>query len=243
MHALEMLALEMAERSGRGYGEPRVKRILLSWSSGKDSVWALHLLRQNPECRVEALVTTFNSAADRVAMHAVRRALVEEQARAVGLPLWQVELPWPCSNVQYEEIMRGVCQRAVAEGITDIAFGDLYLEDIRAYRERQLEGSGLKPLFPVWKIPTRLLAAHMITAGIRAKITCVDSSKLDRSYAGREYGHEFVDSLPATADPCGENGEFHTFVYEAPVFAHPIAVETGEIVERDGFIFADVLPA
>jgi diphthamide synthase (EF-2-diphthine--ammonia ligase) len=148
-----------------------MKRILLSWSSGKDSAWALHLLRQNPEWRVEALVTTFNSAADRVAMHAVRRVLVEEQACAVGLPLWQVELPWPCSNAQYEEIMRGVCQRAVAEGITDIAFGDLYLEDIRAYRERQLEGTGLRPLFPLWMIPTRQLAADMITAGIRAKVT------------------------------------------------------------------------
>jgi uncharacterized protein (TIGR00290 family) len=220
-----------------------MKRILLSWSSGKDSAWALHLLRQNPECRVEALVTTFNTTADRVAMHAVRRALVEEQARAAGLPLWQVELPWPCSNAQYEEIMRGVCRRAVAGGITDIAFGDLYLEDIRAYRERQLEDTGLTPLFPVWKIPTRQLAADMITAGIRAKITCVDGSKLDRSFAGREYNQEFMESLPPTADPCGENGEFHTFVYEAPVFTRPLAVETGEIVERDGFIFADVVPA
>jgi uncharacterized protein (TIGR00290 family) len=220
-----------------------MKRILLSWSSGKDSAWALHLLRQNPEWRVEALVTTFNSAADRVAMHAVRRALVEEQARSAELPLWQVELPWPCSNAQYEEIMRGTCRRAVAEGITDIAFGDLYLEDIRAYRERQLEGSGLKPLFPVWKIPTRQLAADMVASGIRAKITCVDASQLDLSFAGREFDQEFIGSLPPTADPCGENGEFHTFVYEAPAFTHPIAVKTGEIVERDGFIFADVLPA
>ena len=220
-----------------------MKRILLSWSSGKDSAWALHVLRQNPEFRVEALVTTFNAVADRVAMHAVRRALVEEQARAVGLPLWQVELPWPCSNAQYEEIMRGVCRRAVTEGITDIAFGDLYLEDIRAYRERQLEDTGLSPLFPVWKIPTRQLASDMIAGGIRAKITCIDASKLDRSFAGREFSREFVESLPPAADPCGENGEFHTFVYEAPVFAHPIGVQTGEIVERDGFIFADVLPA
>ena len=220
-----------------------MKRILLSWSSGKDSAWALHLLRQDPQCRVEALVTTFNSTAGRVAMHAVRLALVEEQARAVGLPLWQVELPWPCSNAQYEEIMRGVCRRAVVEGITDIAFGDLFLEDIRAYRERQLEGTGLQPLFPVWKIPTRQLATNMISAGIRAKITCVDGSKLARSFAGREFDREFVESLPPSADPCGENGEFHTFVYEAPVFTHAIPVETGEIVERDGFIFADVLPA
>lgn len=220
-----------------------MKRILLSWSSGKDSVWALHLLRENPQCRVEALVTTFNSSADRVAMHGVRRALVEEQGRNAGLPLWQVDLPWPCSNVQYEEIMRGVCRRAVAEGLTEIAFGDLYLEDIRAYRERQLEGSGLTPHFPLWRIPTRQLAADMINAGIRAKITCVDGSKLDRSFAGREFDQEFIDSLPPAADPCGENGEFHTFVYQAPVFRHPIAVKTGEIVERDGFIFADLLTA
>ena len=217
-------------------------RILLSWSTGKDSAWALHVLMQNPECRVQALVTTFNSAADRVAMHGVRRPLVEEQARAIGLPLWQVELPWPCSNAQYEEIMRGVCRRALAEDITDIAFGDLYLEDIRAYREKQLADSGLKPHFPLWKIPTRQLAADMITAGIRAKITCVDGSKLDRSFAGREFDREFIESLPPAADPCGENGEFHTFVYEAPVFSCPIPVESGEIVERDGFIFADVLP-
>ena len=233
----------MAERGWRCHGGPGVTRILLSWSSGKDSAWALHVLRQNPECRVEALVTTFNADAGRVAMHAVRRALVEEQARVMGLPLWQVELPWPCSNVQYEEIMRGVCRRAVAEGVTEIAFGDLYLEDIRAYRERQLEGSGLTPHFPLWKIPTRQLAADMINAGIRAKITCVDGAKLDRSFAGREFDREFVESLPPAADPCGENGEFHTFVYEAPVFTHPIAVKTGEIVERDGFIFADLLTA
>jgi uncharacterized protein (TIGR00290 family) len=232
----------MAQRSWLGRVRPGVKRVLLSWSSGKDSAWALHLLRQNPEFRVEALVTTFNSAAGRVAMHAVRRALVEEQARRVGLPLWQVELPWPCSNAQYEEAMRGVCRRAAAQGVTDVAFGDLYLEDIRAYREKQLAGTGLAPLFPVWKIPTRQLAADMIDAGMRAKITCVDGSRLDRSFAGREFDREFIESLPPTADPCGENGEFHTFVYQAPVLTHPIPVETGEIVERAGFIFADVLP-
>lgn len=220
-----------------------MRRVLLSWSSGKDSAWALHLLRQSPEVRVEALVTTFNAAAGRVAMHAVRRCLVEEQASSAGLPLWQVDLPWPCSNVQYEQIMRGVCRRAVAEGITAIAFGDLFLEDIRAYREKQLEGSGLDPLFPVWHIPTRQLAAEMLAAGVCAKITCVDPAKLGRSFAGRDFDLDLLESLPPAADPCGENGEFHTFVYDAPVFARPIPVETGEIVDRDGFIFADLMPA
>ena len=218
-----------------------MKRVLLSWSSGKDSAWTLHLLRQDPGLRVEALVTTFNSAVDRVAMHAVRRPLVEEQARAAGLPLWPVELPWPCSNVEYEEIMQGVCRRAVAEGMTAIAFGDLFLEDIRAYRERQLASSGLEPLFPVWRIPTRQLAADMLAAGLRAKLTCVDPAKLGREFAGREFDGEFLASLPPSADPCGENGEFHTFVYDAPVFARPIPVQTGEIVERDGFVFSDVV--
>lgn len=217
-----------------------MKNVLLSWSSGKDSAWALRLLLQQPDIKIAGLFTTFNGAADRVAMHAVRRTLVEEQARLTGLPLWAVDLPWPCSNADYEKIMSGVCQRAVAEGITAIAFGDLFLADIRAYRERQLQGTGLEPLFPVWGIPTRELAREMIAAGVKAKITCVDPS-LGKSFAGREFDLDFLDSLPASADPCGENGEFHTFVYEAPVFRKPLEVRTGEIVERDGFIFADVI--
>jgi uncharacterized protein (TIGR00290 family) len=220
-----------------------MKNILLSWSSGKDSVWALHLLSQRKDVRITALVTTFNSAANRVAMHAVRRSLVEAQAERVGLPLWPVELPWPCSNAQYEELMRTVCQRAVAEGIAAIAFGDLFLEDIRAYRERQLEGTGLEPLFPVWKIPTDQLAHEMIAAGIKAKITCVDPAKLDKSFAGRDFDLALLESLPAQIDPCGENGEFHTFVHDAPMFDRPIDVRSGDVVERDGFVFADVLEA
>jgi uncharacterized protein (TIGR00290 family) len=218
-----------------------MKKILLSWSSGKDSTWALHLLSQQKDVQVAALLTTFNRAADRVAMHAVRRSLVEAQAERVGLPLWQIDLPWPCSNAQYEEIMQGVCRRAVAEGIQAVGFGDLFLEDIRAYRERQMAGTGLEPLFPVWKIPTGRLAVEMIAAGVKAKVTCVDPSKLDRSYAGRDFNLPFVESLPEQVDPCGENGEFHTFVYEAPVFSRPIDVRVGEIVERDGFVFADVI--
>ncbi|MGH9447036.1 MAG: ATP-binding protein [Terriglobia bacterium] len=217
-------------------------KVLLSWSSGKDSAWTLHLLRQQPGVQVVALVTTFNSEANRVAMHAVRRALVEAQAERTGLPLWAVELPWPCSNVEYEDRMRAVCQRAVAEGITAIAFGDLFLQDIRDYRVQQLKGSGLEPLFPVWKIPTESLARDMIAAGVKAKITCIDPSKLAKSFAGRDYDLQLLEALAAKIDPCGENGEFHTFVYDAPVFSRFIRVRAGEVVERDGFVFADVLP-
>jgi uncharacterized protein (TIGR00290 family) len=219
-----------------------LKKVLLSWSSGKDSAWALHLLRKQPEVQVAALLTTFNSAADRVAMHAVRRVLVETQAERTGLPLWAVELPWPCSNLEYEERMRALCQRATTEGITAIAFGDLFLQDIRDYRVRQLQGTGLEPLFPVWQIPTDHLGRKMIAAGVKAKITCVDSSKLAKSFAGRDYDLSLLHALPPQIDPYGENGEFHTFVSDAPVFSRPIAVRAGEVVERDGFVFADVLP-
>ncbi len=218
-----------------------VKNILLSWSSGKDSAWALHLLSRRLDLRVAALVTTFNGATGRVAMHGVRRSLVEQQAEKAGLPLWAVDLPWPCSNSHFEDRMRPVWQRAKAEEITGVAFGDLFLEDIRAYRERQLEGSGLEPMFPLWQMPTAALALDMIAAGVRAKITCIDGSKLDVSFAGREYDAAFLRDLPPQVDPCGEAGEFHSFVYDSPVFDSAFEVEAGEIVERDGFIFADVL--
>ena len=219
-----------------------MKKVLLSWSTGKDSVWALHLLQQQPDVQVATLVTTFNSVANRVAMHAVRRALVEAQAQRVGIPLWAVDLPWPCSNLEYEERMRAVCQRASAEGITAVAFGDLFLRDIRDYRIQQLQGTGLEALFPLWQIPTPQLARDMITAGLKAKLTCVDPAKLQKTFAGRDYDLRLIEELPPAIDPCGENGEFHTFVYDAPVFSSPIRVRTGEVVERDGFIFADVLP-
>jgi uncharacterized protein (TIGR00290 family) len=219
-----------------------VTKVALSWSSGKDSTWTLHLLRQMPDVQVVALITTFNSAANRVAMHAVRRHLVEAQAERTGIPLWAVELPWPCSNLNYEEQMHSVCGRATAEGITAIAFGDLFLQDIRDYRVSQLQGTGLEPLFPVWQIPTEQLGRDMIAAGLKAKITCVDPSKLVKSFVGRDYDIEFLRSLPAGIDRCGENGEFHTFVYDAPVFSQPIRVQSGEVVERDGFVFADLVP-
>lgn len=218
-----------------------MKRVLLSWSSGKDSAWALHLLRQQPDVEVVALLTTFNAAADRVAMHAVRRSLVNMQAGRAGLPLWEVELPWPCSNEDYECRMRAVVERARTEGVDAVAFGDLFLEDIRAYRVKQLAETGLEPLFPVWGIPTGELAQQMIAGGVRAKLTCVDPAKLDRSFAGRDFDQALLRDLPQAVDPCGENGEFHSFVYAAPVFSSPIAVETAEVVTRDNFVFADVI--
>jgi uncharacterized protein (TIGR00290 family) len=218
-----------------------MKNVLLSWSSGKDSAWALHLLSRQEDVRVAGLVTTFNGEADRVAMHAVRRSLVQAQAERIGIPLWEIELPWPCSNAEYEEILRGVLKQALDKGIDAFAFGDLFLQDIRDYRERLFARSGLDALFPMWGIPTRQLALDMIAGGIKAKLTCVDPSKLDKSYAGRDFDLQFLESLPKEADPCGENGEFHTFVYAAPVFDRPIEVRLGSIVERDGFVFADVV--
>ena len=217
-----------------------MKRVALSWSSGKDSAWSLHLLRQDPEIEVVALITTINQEFDRVAMHAVRRELVELQAEAAGLPLWLAPLPWPCSNEQYEAQMREICARALREGVQAIAFGDLFLADIRAYRERQLAATGLDPMFPLWRLPTRQLAANMIAAGLRAKITCIDPKILPRQFAGREFDAAFLNDLPAGVDPCGENGEFHSFVYAGPMFSKPLSVEVGEILERDGFVFADV---
>jgi uncharacterized protein (TIGR00290 family) len=217
-----------------------LKRVALSWSSGKDSAWSLHLLRQDPAIEVVALFTTLNEQFDRVAMHAVRRELLELQAESLGLPLWTVPLPWPCSNEQYEARMTALCQRATSEGVEAMAFGDLFLTDIRAYREKQLAGTGLEPIFPVWQIPTASLARTMIASGLRAKITCVDPRILPAEFAGRDFDSQFLADLPPHIDPCGENGEFHSFVYDAPGFRRPIPVSVGEIVERDGFVFADL---
>ena len=218
-----------------------MKNVLLSWSSGKDSAWALHVLRQRADLDVTALLTTFNSAADRVAMHAVRRDLVRAQAARAHLPLWEAELPWPCSNEEYESRMQAVCERAVANGIDAVAFGDLFLEDVRAYRERQLADSGLEPMFPIWGLATPTLSRDMIAAGVKARITCVNPACVPRTLAGRDFDLALLADLPPTADPCGENGEFHTFVYDAPVFDRPIDVEPGIVVERDGFVFADLV--
>jgi uncharacterized protein (TIGR00290 family) len=220
-------------------------RALLSWSSGKDSAFALHVLRQRGDVDVVGLVTTFNEAADRVAMHGVRRTLVEAQARAAGLPIWPVLLPSPCTNEAYEERMRAVVSRARAEDIAVFAFGDLYLADIRAYRERQLAGTGLAPMFPLWTSAdaTPALARAMIAAGVRAVVTCVDPGQLAPPFVGREFDADLVATLPPTVDPCGERGEFHTFCWDGPAFAAAIPVRRGGVSERDGFWFADLEPA
>ncbi|HYN07773.1 MAG TPA: hypothetical protein VES67_10315 [Vicinamibacterales bacterium] len=215
-------------------------KVLLSWSSGKDSAWTLHVLRQTPEIEVAALLTTFNSAVDRVAMHAVRRTLVDSQAKSAGLPLWSVPIPSPCPNEIYEERMREAMARAREEGFTHVAFGDLFLEDVRRYREERLSGTGLDPLFPLWNRPTTSLAREMLAAGLSAILTCVDPKQLDRRFAGRVYDASLLSELPQSVDPCGERGEFHTFCYSGPMFRDPIPIHTGEVVDRDGFVFADV---
>jgi len=222
-----------------------MKRVLLSWSSGKDSAWTLHLLRQERDVEVVGLLTTFNEAADRVAMHAVRRVLVEAQARAAGLPLWPVLLPWPCSNEIYEARMQEAVERARREGVTHIAFGDLFLEDIRAYREQKLARTGIDPLFPIWGGPqdTPQLARQMLAGGLRAVLTCVDPKQLDARFVGRWLDADFLAELPAGVDPCGERGEFHTFCCAGPMFDRPIRVCVGESSLRDGFWFADVVGA
>jgi uncharacterized protein (TIGR00290 family) len=221
-------------------GKGTKKPILLSWSSGKDSAWSLHMLRQRGECEVVGLLTTFNESANRVAMHGVRRALVEQQAAAAGIPLWAVPLPWPCSNEQYESLMAQTCAKAVAEGIEGIAFGDLFLEDVRAYRKRQMTGTGLEPIFPIWGLPTRELAQQMIASGLQAKLTCIDTTKLAASFAGRDFDEAFLNSLPGGVDPCGERGEFHSFVYRGPMLNHALHVSVGETVVRDQFAFVDL---
>jgi uncharacterized protein (TIGR00290 family) len=222
-----------------------MKRVLLSWSSGKDSAWTLHLLRQERDVEVVGLLTTFNEAADRVAMHAVRRVLVEAQAQAAGLPLWPVLLPSPCSNEIYEARMREAVERARREGVTHIAFGDLFLEDIRAYRERNLAGTGIDPLFPVWGTPgdTPQLARQMLAGGLRSVLTCVDPKQLDARFVGRWFDADFLAELPAGVDPCGERGEFHTLCCAGPMFERPIPVRVGDSSLRDGFWFADVVGA
>jgi uncharacterized protein (TIGR00290 family) len=215
-------------------------KILLSWSSGKDSAWALQVLNQTHPGNVGALLTTVNEAVDRVAMHAVRRTVLEAQAAAAGLPLRVVPIPHPCPNETYEARMRDAVGAAVADGFTHAAFGDLFLEDVRRYREERLAGTGLEPLFPVWGIPTSRLATEMLDAGLRARVACVDTRALDASFVGREWNRAWLDELPADVDPCGEKGEFHTCVYAGPMFSHPLTLECGETVTREPFIWADL---
>ena len=217
-------------------------KALLSWSSGKDAAWSLHVLRQQGEVEIVGLLTTLNRTFERVAMHAVRERLLEAQADAAGLPLWKVDIPHPCPNEAYEQAMSAACAKAVAEGIDAIAFGDLFLEEVRAYRIEKLKGTGLKPLFPLWGRGTAELAREMIAGGLKATLTCVDPKQLDASFAGRAFDAALLADLPPSVDPCGERGEFHSFAWDGPMFGHPVPIQRGEVVSRDGFVFADLLP-
>ena len=217
-------------------------KILLSWSSGKDSAWTLHVLRQRGEVEVVGLLTTINTHFQRVAMHGTRQALLKAQADAARLPLWEVPLPWPCSNEVYERAMSAACASAVQQGISAIAFGDLFLEDVRRYREDRLRGTGLEPMFPLWGRNTRELIAEMLDGGLRARIVCADPSKLATDFIGCDLDYDLLSRLPASVDPCGENGEFHTFAYAGSMFYQAIPIKGGEVVSREGFLYADVLP-
>ena len=224
--------------------KPDRKRVLLSWSSGKDSAWTLHQLKQDKDIEVVGLLTTFNAEFERSAIHGVRVQLVRMQAEAAGLPIMEVPLPWPCSNEDYEEIMAEALQQAREKFAMDaIAFGDLFLEDIRAYREQKMAGTGLELLFPIWGIPTADLAQQMINGGLKATITCIDPRHLDKAIAGNNFDKDLLSSLPENVDPCGENGEFHSFAWDGPMFDFPINIRQGEVVERDGFVYADIIPA
>ena len=220
-----------------------MKKCLISWSTGKDSAWMVHVLRRQGGIELAGVLTTVNEKYQRVAMHAVRVELLQAQADALGLPLWQIPIPSPCPNEVYERAMAAAVERAVADGFTHMAFGDLFLEDIRRYREDRLAGTGLTPIFPLFGLNTTTLAREMVTGGLRARLTCVDPRVLDRTFAGRDFDASLLGDLPSSVDPCGERGEFHSFAYDGPMFSRPISIQSGEIVQRDGFVFADVLPS
>ncbi len=218
------------------------RKTLMSWSSGKDSAWALFKLQQNPEIHLVGLFCTVNKEYGRVAMHGVRVELLRKQAESIGLPLEIIEIPYPCSNAEYENIMGQFVERAKNDNIVHFAFGDLFLEEVRAYREEKLKGSGISPIFPIWGIPTNMLSREMISGGLKMVITCINPKQMPIELVGKEYDDNFLNSLPETVDPCGENGEFHSFVFDGPMFNEKLEINIGEIVHRDDFVFADVLP-
>lgn len=224
----------MSNPSARG------SKAWLSWSSGKDSAWTLHMLQLRGDIQVVGLLTTLNREAGRVAMHAVREELLDAQAAAAGLPLIKIFLPHPCSNAAYEDAMREAIARARADDITHMAFGDLFLEDVRRYRETMLAGTGIQPVFPLWGQHTGKLANRMVAAGLRAYLTCVDPRQLAPTFAGRTFDEWLLEDLPAGVDPCGERGEFHTFAHAGPMFEGPIPITPGDVITRDGFVFADL---
>ena len=218
-------------------------RAWVSWSSGKDSALALHDTLRAGELEVVGLLTTVDAAADRVAMHDVRRVLLTAQAAALGLPLRVVELPWPCPNDVYEQRTGAALDEARAAGVRHVVFGDLFLEDIRAYRDATLAGSGIEPVYPLWGQSTDVLAERVLALGIEAVTTCVDTAQVPATLCGRRFDRAFLDELPATADPCGENGEFHTFVTDSPDFAVPVAAAVATLSHRGRFAYADLEPA
>jgi uncharacterized protein (TIGR00290 family) len=217
--------------------------ILFCWSGGKDSAMALHTLLRLPDVRIVALLTTVTETYDRISMHGVRRELLVQQAESIGLPLHEVRIPPQCVNPIYEARMEEAVRFHYDAGVRSVAFGDIFLEDLRAYREKNLARIGMTALFPIWKRDTRELIRSFHAARFRAIAACIDPEVLDRSFAGRELDDSFFQDLPAGVDPCGENGEFHTFVFDGPIFREPISVRTGEILERDSFIYCDLLPA
>jgi uncharacterized protein (TIGR00290 family) len=216
------------------------ERVLFCWSGGKDSAMALHALLQQKSVNVMGLLTTVTEGFERVSMHGVRRELLQRQAANIGLPLQEVRIPPQCVNATYQARMEAAMRGAQERGIRRVAFGDIFLEDLRAYREQNLARIGMEAIFPIWKRDTRELAHFFVQSGFRARAVCVDPRVLDRSFAGRELDESFFRDLPATADPCGENGEFHTFVYDGPIFQRPVACSAGEVVERDSFVFCDL---
>jgi len=216
-------------------------KILLSWSTGKDSAWALHVLRRDAVGDVAGLLTSVNETVGRVSMHGVREEVLRAQAEAAGLPLFTIPLPWPCSNDIYEARLHVAVARAVADGFTHVAFGDLFLEDVRQYREDRLAGTGLAPLFPLWGVPTAHLAREMIAGGLRARISTLDPRVMPRDLIGAVFDDALLARLPPSVDPCAERGEFHTCATAGPMFARPLEVVTGDVVEREGFVYGDLL--
>jgi uncharacterized protein (TIGR00290 family) len=218
------------------------KKTLLSWSSGKDSAWALHVLQQQQDIEVVGLFCTFNEKYKRGAMHAVRTELIVQQAEKTGIPLHLIPIPDPCSDVDYKTVMGSFIEKVQSQEVDCIAFGDLFLEDVRSYREDNLAGTGITPIFPLWGMPTDELSHQMINSGLRAIITCIDPQKLPENFSGHEYDSTFLEQIPDSIDPCGEKGEFHSFAYDGPMFKDKVNICKGETVNRDGFVFTDLLP-
>lgn len=218
------------------------RKTLLSWSSGKDSAWALHILRQDPCIEVVGLFCTINQASERVIMHGISVTLLQQQAKNIGLPLYLIKIPHPCNNHVYASAMTTFLDSIKKQNIEYVAFGDLFLEEIRKYREDHLKETGVTPIFPLWGIPTRILSREMITSGLQAITICIDPKRISDKFAGRMYNESFLKAIPNDVDPCGEYGEFHTFVFDGPMFEKTVEFIPGETVHRDGFVFTDLIP-